>query len=137
MCFLYWERILEQTEESRNKYMYGVVTQKTKKKWMNLQKEYLVPLIKRRMNLLADKEIDGIPLYITRLFNHFCDQKNSINLSCFQIEIEFMDESLSEILFKESDDGVFVVNLDALNAVLPNMRSYIDAKGESNVFSKK
>jgi len=117
--------------------MYGVVTQKTKKKWMNLQKEYLVPLIKRRMNLLADKEIDGIPLYITRLFNHFCDQKNSINLSCFQIEIEFMDESLSEILFKESDDGVFVVNLDALNAVLPNMRSYIDAKGESNVFSKK
>merc|ERR1712154_601579 len=118
------ERILEQTEESRKKYKYGVVSEKTKENWISAQRECLVPLIKRRRHLFADKENDGIPLYIKRLFNHFCDQKCSVNLSCIRMEMEFMEESLRGILFKESDDGEYGVDIDALSVILPNCREY-------------
>merc|ERR1719242_2437705 len=48
-CFLYWERILEQTNESRQKYVFGVVSEKTKGKWMSAQKDCLLPLMRLRM----------------------------------------------------------------------------------------
>merc|ERR1712062_247383 len=138
-CFLYWERILEQTNESRKKYAFGVISEKTKGKWMTAQRECLVPLIKRRMHLLddEDKEKVGPPLYIMRLFNHFCDRKSSVNLSCIRMEMEFMEKSLREIVFKKSDDGEYVVNIDSFSVILPNCREYVNENGVSNVISMR
>ena len=130
-CFLFWERILEQTEESRGSYNYGVVTAKYKDRWMERQRECLVPLLKRRMSLIEEKEAEAIPPYIGQLFDHFCDQKSSVNLSCIRMEIEFMEQSLREILFQESEDGEYAVNIESLIVILPNLKSYIDENGES------
>lgn len=89
-----------ETAATRNSYAHGVVTLKSKAKWMERQRMYLVPLIRRRQRV--EEEVD-IPSYIEQLFNHFCDQKSSVNLSCIRMEIEFMDQSLKEIMFKVPD----------------------------------
>merc|ERR1719499_2458724 len=102
---------------------------------MKAQKECLVPLIKQRIHLQEDDNKSDIPLYIMRLFNHFCDQKSSVNLSCIRMEMEFMDESLRGILFKELDDGEYAVNIKALSVILPNCREYVDEDGVNTIMT--
>ena len=128
-CFLFWERILEQTAASRPSYNYGVISEKNRMQWMQRQQKYLVPLLKRRMNILAKSESADIPPYIEQLFNHFCDFKRSVNLSCIGMEVEFMEQSLREILFKVAEDGTEVLDVDALTVILPNLMSYVDGDG--------
>merc|ERR1719242_513919 len=92
--FLFWERIMEQTAETRMSYNHGMVTEKNKKQWMERQRKYLVPLIQRRMMMVEKKENEeneDIPIYIEQVFNHFCDKKSSVNLSCIGMEIQFMN----------------------------------------------
>ena len=93
---------------------------------MKRQKEYLVPLIRLKMHLVNEEKQNEIPRYIKCLFNHFCDRKTNVNLSCIRDEMEFMDESLIDILFKDS-----VLNIWNMMVILPNLRSYINEKGES------
>ena len=52
--FLFWERILEQTAESRDSYVYGRITDKNMGKWMERQRDYLVPLIELKMNVFVE-----------------------------------------------------------------------------------
>jgi len=139
MCFLYWERILEQSVDTRSKYIYGVITPKTKLKWMELQKRCLVPLIRRRTSEFVESEGMGIqiPSYIMELFNHFCDQKSSINLSCFRMEMEFMEQSLKHILFQQLDDGQFVVNEATIHVIFPNLLGYVNEDEIDNVISSR
>merc|ERR1711902_383866 len=99
-CFLYFERILEQTERTRMNYIHGVVTDKNKIRWMERQRKYLVPLLRHRLRLIEDPKTNP---YALRLFAYFCDQKSEVNLSCIGQEIQFMDRSLKEILFVDSD----------------------------------
>ena len=136
-CFLFWERILEQTAVSRSSYNHGVVSEKNKDRWMQRQREYLVPLLKRRMRVFVDKESGDVPMYIDNIFNHFCDWKSSVNLSCIGMEIEFMVPSLREILLQELEDGKFTVNVEALTVILPNVRSYVGEDGVNVVLSRK
>ena len=143
-CFLYWERILEQTVDSRPKYIYGVITQKSKDKWMERQRKYLVPLIQRKMKVYEGQQqtVDKIPQYIEQLFNYFCDRKRTANLSCIRTEIEFIDQSLKDILFMETDEkgGVNeydVVDVDTLRVILPNLVNYINENGAVSLFSRK
>lgn len=91
---------------------------------MKRQKEYLVPLIRFRMQLVNDEEQNDNPRYIECLFNHFCDRKTNANLSCIRDEMEFMDQSLIDILFEDS-----VVNIGNLMVIFPNLRSYINENG--------
>ena len=128
-CFLFWERILEQTADSRKSYIHGVVSEKNKERWMQRQREYLVPLLKRRMRVFVDKESGDVPMYIDNIFNHFCDWKSSVNLSCIGMEVEFMEQSLKKILFKMVEDGTEVLDVDALTVILPNLMSYVDGDG--------
>ena len=130
-CFLFWERILEQTAASRSSYNHGVITKKNRKQWMERQRKYLVPVMRRRMRIFEENESVDVPPYIMQLFNHFCDRKSSVNLSCIGMEIEFMEQSLREILFQESEDGEYAVNIESLIVILPNLKSYIDENGES------
>ena len=110
-------------------YNYGVITDENKEQWMERQRGYLVPLIRRRMMMVEEKESEDIPVYIQQLFNHFCDRKTSINVSCIGEEVRFLDKSLREILFTASDDGVEEVDVGALITIFPNIRSMIDSKG--------
>ena len=137
-CFLFWERIMEQTAESRPRYNHGVVTEQNKDRWMERQRNCLVPLLRRRMNEVPDdeKEVDLHP-YIGKLFDHFCDQKGTVNLSCIQKEIEFMDRSLTDILFMVSDDGECAVNVNSLTVIFPNLMSYINEMDEEIKISLK
>ena len=70
-------------------------------------------------------------LYSEEIFNHFCDRKRSVNLSCIGMEIDFMDKSLREILFNDMGDGDYGVNMETLCNILPNLKSYIDENGDS------
>ena len=87
-----------------------------------------MPLLKRRMHTLAKSESANIPPYIEQMFNHFCDWKRSVNLSCIELEAEFMDESLREILFKVEEDGFeeLNINIRALTDIFPHLKSYVD-----------
>ena len=127
-CFLYFERILEQTVDTRDRYIHGVITKKSRKMWMQRQRKYLVPLIRRKMRISAEEEgaEKEIPKYIQQLFNYFCDRKSTVNLSCIRKEIEFMDQSLKRILWTVSEDEEEVLNVDTLRVILPNLVSYID-----------
>ena len=111
-------------------YNYGVITDENKEQWMKRQRKYLVPLIRRRMLVVEEKESEDIPVYIQQLFNHFCDRKTSINVSCIGEEVRFMDKSLRNILFTESDNGVEEVDVGALTIIFPNIRSMVDSKGK-------
>eukprot|EP01084_Bolivina_argentea_P249777 418288_1 len=42
---LYFERITEQTVHQKDYYNYGIVNQKNKEKWLQIQQDYLLPLI--------------------------------------------------------------------------------------------
>ena len=134
-CFLFWERILEQTAALRSSYNHGVVSEKNKVRWMERQRKYLVPLLKRRLNILAENESADIPPYIGKLFDHFCDCKSSVNLSCIGMEIEFMAQSLRVILLKELDDGQYAVDIKTLSVILPNLMSYVGEDGVNVVLS--
>ena len=123
--------------DSRLRYNHGVITQQNKEKWMERQRQYLVPLIRRRMQLIADNENNEIPSYIEKLFNHFCDRKSNINLSCIRMEMEFMEQSLRELLFKKEDDGGYTVDIGALTVLFPNLKRYITAEGVDKVISKQ
>ena len=138
-CFLYWERILEQTVDTRNSYIHGVITKKWRKKWMQRQRKYLVPLIRSKMRIpeMDQGAKDRIPRYIQQLFNYFCDRKSTVNLSCIGMEIEFMDQSLRDILLTASDDGEEVVNVDALSVILPNIVSGINELGVNVEYSRR
>ena len=136
-CFLYWERILEQTESSRTSYIHGVITEKNKDRWIERQRKCLVPLLRRRMMVSVESESDDIPKYIVQLFDHFCDHKSNANLSCIGMEIEFMAQSLREILLKELDDGQYAVNVETLTVILPNLVSYVGEEGVNVVLSRK
>ena len=138
-CFLFWERIMEQTEETRMSYNHGMITEKNKKQWMERQRKYLMPLIQRRMVTVERKEDDDddIPVYIEQLFNHFCDRKSSVNISCIGMEIQFMNPLLREILFKESEDGNVESDVNALNVIFPNLKSFVNMEGELVKLSKK
>merc|ERR1719242_2507081 len=140
-CFLYWERIMEQTIETRMSYNNGMITKKNKKQWMERQRKYLMPLIQRRMMVMERKEDDDddddIPIYIEQLFNQFCDRKSSLNLSCLLMEKQFMDQSLREILFKVSDDVMSeVLDVEAVVTIFPNVQSLINIDGKSLNISK-
>ena len=136
-CFLFWERILEQTAASRSSYNHGVITEKNKARWMERQRVYLVPLLKRRMRMFVESESADIPQYIDQLFNHFCDWQSSVNLSCIGVEVKFMTQSLRDILLQESDDGQYVVNIKTLTVILPNLMSYVDESGANVKISEK
>ena len=141
-CFLYWERILEQTESTRGSYIYGVITKKSAKQWKERQLRCLVPLIRRKMKIGMNEQNEvqkenEIPKYIEQLFNHFCDRKSTVNLSCIGMEIEFMDQSLKDILFTISEDGQDVVDIDTLSLILPNLVSYIDDNGITLPLSRR
>ena len=136
-CFLFWERILEQTAVSRSSYNHGVITEKNKDRWMERQRLYLVPLLKRRMMVSADNESADIPSYIAELFNHFCEHKSIVNLSCIEKEIKFMAKPLREILLKELEDGQYAVNVETLTVILPNLVSYVGEEGVNVVLSRK
>ena len=136
-CFLFWERILEQTAASRSSYNHGVITKKNRKQWMERQRKYLVPVMRRRMRIFEANEIDDVPPYIMQLFNHFCDRKSSVNLSCIGMEIQFMEQSLREILFKVVEDGEEELDIEALTVILPNLRSLVNGEGAEEILSKK
>ena len=141
-CFLYWERILEQTESTRNSYIYGVINKKSARQWKERQLRCLVPLIRRKMKIGMNEQNEllkenEIPKYIEQLFNHFCDRKSTVNLSCIGMEIEFMDLSLKDILFTISENGQDVVDIDTLSLILPNLVSYIDDNGITLPLSRR
>ena len=101
---------------------------------MKRQRKCLVPLIRRKMKIGMNeqneaKKRSGIPEYIEQLFNHFCDRKRTVNLSCIGMEIEFMDQSLMDILFMRLEDEQYAVDINTLTVILPNLISYIDEKG--------
>ena len=85
----------------------------------------------------VESESDDIPKYIVQLFDHFCDHKSNANLSCIGMEIEFMAQSLRQILLKEMDDGQYAVDIDALTVILPNLRSYVGEDGVNVVLTRK
>ena len=79
-----------------------------------------------------------IPKYIEQLFNYFCDRKCTVNLSCIGMEIDFMDQSLKEILFmKLTGQNTNTVDINTLTVILPNLNSYIDEKGVDVWWSPK
>ena len=127
---------MEQKAETRDSYNYGRITDKNKTKWKGLQKRCLVPLIRLRMRDLSHEEVD-IPSYLMELFNHFCEQKSSVNVSCFRMEMEFMDETLRRILFKRVDDGEYTVDIDTLNVILPNLREFMGEDGRVGMMSPR
>ena len=129
-CFLFWERIFEQKVDTRHRYNYGVITAKNKRKWIERQRRCLVPLIRRRMIQHIDVKIDGALPYIEKLFNHFCDRKHTVNLSCIRDEIQFMDEALRDILFK-GPNGHQEVNMENLFVIFPNVRGYVAENGNT------
>ena len=97
---------------------------------MERQRKCLVPLIQRKLRQHAVVDMDGKGdhlKYIQQIFNHFCDRKDSVNLSCIGMEIEFMDQSLKDILLKQDGNGQYRVNAD----IFPNLTSYINENGEA------
>eukprot|EP01083_Nonionella_stella_P165564 551065_1 len=93
-AFLYFERIIEQTNQQKHHYNYGQLA-------ANKQEEYLVPAIKHQMDKNSSTD-QSIPHYVRVLFEYFCDSKRDyIDLSCINEEIPSMAQSLSEILFKD------------------------------------
>ena len=131
---------MEQTIETRMSYNYGMITEKNKKQWMERQRKYLVPLLQRRMMMVEmkeDEENEDIPIYIEQVFNHFCDRRSSVNLSCIGMEIEFMNPLLKEILFNDWENADKELNVKALNDIFPNLKSYINMEGESVNVSQK
>ena len=85
-----------------------------------------MPLIRQRMRLVKEEKQTDIPPYIQRLFDHFCNRKTNVNLSCIREEMQFLDKWLIEIMFKDS-----VVNIGNLMVIFPSLRSYINEKGEN------
>ncbi len=94
-AILYWERITEQDNHTKNDYNYGIINENNKQFWMEIQTQYLVPLLKYQIDKDMFNEQNqttaNIAKYIHELFNHFCDNKSSINFSCIDEEIIYMD----------------------------------------------
>eukprot|EP01083_Nonionella_stella_P279631 951219_1 len=130
-AFLYFERIVEQTNQQKHHYNYGQMTAEK-------QEEYLVPLIEYQMNKSNRKqeELMKVPEYVRVLFAYFCDSKRDyIDLSCINEEIPSMVESLTEILFKDikfacaqKDEPRIVqeykINNQNIKRIFPNLVEY-------------
>ena len=96
---------------------------------MERQRRCLVPLLRKRMGVFLENESNDIPRYIENLFNHFCDRRSSLNLSCIGMEIEFMAQPLREVILLEVNDGEYTVNLETLLFIFPNLMGYVDEEG--------
>merc|ERR1711902_156710 len=132
--FLYFERIIEQTNQQKHHHNYGKINR-------HQQNKYLVPLIKHQMNRNGYKNNnddekedndDEIPPYICVLFEYFCDNKRDyIDLSCINEEISLMDESLQNLLFQNikfgNHNGLvrgYKINNKNLKLIFPNLVEY-------------
>ena len=128
---------MEQTAETRPLYNHGVITEKNKASWLIRQRKCMVPLIRQRLRIHDEESGVPIPSYIQRLFDYFCDCKRTLNVSCILSELQFMDQSLAKILFKELDDDEPALNVDILMAIFPNVESYVNEHGEETKISNK
>ena len=126
-AMLYFERITEQSEETRQHYNYGVLGKECRD---DIQTKYLLPLIKYQCNRnkeeeKANDETDEKPRkeekYIFKLFAHFCDHRKTINLSCIDKETQDMHNDLKEILFDKIDDNDHVYEINKL--IFPRLKS--------------
>eukprot|EP01083_Nonionella_stella_P004799 13992_1 len=126
--FLYFERIVEQTIHNKNYYNYGFVKKE-------IQRRYLLPLIKHQMQLNGwerpdrkpPKEIDEQHQYLYALFQHFCDSKRDyINLTCIKDEIETMDKSIQSVLFKQNGTASvkLEINNENIRYIFPKLKGY-------------
>ena len=134
---LFFERIIEQTDQQKHHYNYGQLSAEK-------QSKYLVPLIKQQMvrngyicshRNAEEKEEADIPKYVGTLFQKFCDSKRDyIDLSCINEEIKAMHQSLQQILFTDlqfaNDDeaeGIFreyKINNKNIKLIFPNLIEY-------------
>merc|ERR1712032_1587934 len=102
------------------------VTNKNVAHWKRLQAKYLVPLLQHRMSLIEAEQLDP---YMNQLFEHFCIRRNNVNFSCINLEMEFMAQSLLDILFIEKKS--YKLNIDNLLEIFPNLISAISPDGEA------
>ena len=136
-AILYFERIIEQTVHDKYFYNYGVITNETKGEWSEIQKNYLVPLLKNQINrnkwriskeIKNEKVKKNDNVYMNELFEYFCDDKTDyIDLSCIKQEIENMCEELREILF--TDSTKCLINNDNLKQIFPYLMQYKNTDG--------
>eukprot|EP01084_Bolivina_argentea_P000941 1724_1 len=116
---LYFERIIEQNIHTKDFYNYGIVTEKTKKEWIELQDEYLMPLLQCQIQRKLITKKPPIPQYIYDVFTNICNKKtDSIDLSCIEYETKYMHPKLREIIF---DDNNRIDN-DAIKQIFPNLQ---------------
>eukprot|EP01083_Nonionella_stella_P269388 911391_1 len=132
-ALLYFERIIEQTNQRKQYYNYGKLSKKN-------QKMYLVPLIKHQMkrndqDQMIGNELDEddtvLPRYICVLFENFCDNKRDyIDLSCINEEIPLMDDSLLKlfvniVLVVDTENASqYKINNENITRIFPNLEEY-------------
>ena len=131
-ALLYFERIMKQDSQTKGTYnALHVIDESNKQEWMQIQREYLVPLLKCRtekVKVTDDQRM--VPPYIRALFDHFCDRMSEVNLSCIGAETKSMDESLRGILFNLNDDSECKVDILVLMVLFPNLQRYFDMVGQ-------
>ena len=124
-AILYFERIIEQTKDTRKHYNYGRLTDKNRSE---IQQQYLIPLLEHQVQRhKASTSAKLANSYIYDLFSFFCGSKTFIDLSCIKKEHQDIIDDLKEILFPPADNGdKYAIN----SAIFPNLQWYINADGD-------